>query len=343
MKNKKGKFNYVLIAMALFFLFMAIFLYKQSIGIKVLESVEYTETSNVKYKVYLNENKYYDKDYLEEGMQYISGIIDYIDLNFNYNVSFDKNIDYTADTQVVADIKIVDANNTDNVIYKSQEILSNNDKIEKKDSTSINLSKNLKIDYQKYNSLTNEFKSNYGISADCKLIVNFYTTYQGKYKDFNNMNRSKSMIVEIPLSKQMITINKPTDSTLNDSYSQKTNTSVINKTLFMISIIFLISFIVTLLYFISLYIKTNKNTTKYNKYLNKILRQYDSYITESKGSINVANKNLIRIKTFKELLDVRNNVDKTIIYVKADETHSQFLIIDEAEIYCYSLKEEDFR
>lgn len=341
MKKNKGSKNFVIIVITLFFALASLALYRQSIGIKVLEKVNYSEDSNVRYRVHVTDKKYYNAEYLDEGRQYISEIIDYIDIDFNNKVTFDKKLDYVASKQVVANVKIVDSNNEENVIYESQETLDDDNKLSNKDTNDIDLGSSIKIDYKKFNTLTNDFKSNYGISANCKLIVTYYATYIGDYKDFDDIKKVSTMKVEIPLSEQMITISKTSDVKTNDNYSQTTNTSIINKTLFIFSTLFLFLSIVLLIYLVRNVTSNSKNVSKYEKFIKKTLRKYDAYITESNDA-STKGKNQINVSTFKELLDVRNNIEKAIVYVRIDDKKSKFMIIDEKEVYIYTASEEDF-
>lgn len=43
-----------------------------------------------------------------------------------------------------------------------------------------------------------------------------------------------------------------------------------------------------------------------------------------------------------KLLDVRNNVNKTIVYIKLDDDTSKFEIIDDNTLYYYVAKRTDF-
>jgi len=51
-------------------------------------------------------------------------------------------------------------------------------------------------------------------------------------------------------------------------------------------------------------------------------------------------KDVIKVGSFKELLDVRNNIEKAIIYTKVDENTSKFQLIDE-QIYEYLVTREE--
>ena len=43
----------------------------------------YKENSDVKYKVFLKRNQFFETDYLEENQTYIASLIDYINVDFN--------------------------------------------------------------------------------------------------------------------------------------------------------------------------------------------------------------------------------------------------------------------
>ena len=51
--------------------------------------INYKEAGNpIDYKVYLKKNNFFETDYLDEGVTYISSLIDYIDVDFKYKSSF---------------------------------------------------------------------------------------------------------------------------------------------------------------------------------------------------------------------------------------------------------------
>ena len=331
------------ILMAIIFIVISIVCYKQSVSMKITEKIGYEEAGNVGYKVYLTDKTYYNREYLEEGMQYITSIIDYVDVDFNYLVRYDDKIKYNINTNTVADIKIVDKEDNDKIIYETTEVLKPNKTIEKEDNY-LNVSENIKVDYKKYNKLANDFKTNYGISADCKLIVKLQVEYTGSYKSIENINNNKILSLEIPLSQQMITINKTENIVNTSTFTNQTNNTIINKILLVISIFFIVITIITIIRIIKIKNQLQKEETLYEKTLRKYLRQYDAYITETtEENVDIKNKTIIKVSTFKELIDVRNNIEKAIIYNKVNEKKSRFMIIEEETVYVYEMKEEDYR
>ena len=305
-KNSKKNITYIFLIIVL--VFISIIFADKSYRLKKYESLSYKETIATSYRVYLDDDSYYNTPYLEEGMQYISNIIDYVDVTFSYINSFADSLTYNAETKAEAIVTIVDTDDNNKVIYKNTEVIENTKK-DSDTSGTINKVKNFKIDYAKYNKITNEFKTKYGISAKCNLRINYYVNYTGKYKGLNNISRNTVMYLDIPL--------------------------------YVLAIICDLIALVFLFKVVSNKIAVSKETSKYDKFINKTLKQYDSYITEAEHE-TTNKENMVRISTFRELLDVRNNINKTIVYIRIDDNTSKFEIIDGNTLYYYVANREDF-
>ena len=337
-KNSKKNITYIFLIIVL--VFISIIFADRSYRLKKYESLSYKETIATSYRVYLDDDSYYNTPYLEEGMQYISNIIDYVDVTFSYINSFADSLTYNAETKAEAIVTIVDTDDNNKVIYKNTEVIENTKK-DSDTSGTINKVKNFKIDYAKYNKITNEFKTKYGISAKCNLRINYYVNYTGKYKGLNNISRNTVMYLDIPLSEQMINITKNAPALNNNSFDGTSSNTLTNTILYVLAIICDLIALVFLFKVVSSKIAVSKETSKYDKFINKTLKQYDSYITEAEHE-TTNKENMVRISTFRELLDVRNNVNKTIVYIRIDDNTSKFEIIDGNTLYYYVANREDF-
>lgn len=338
--KKNSKKNIVSVFLIIILVFISVILANKSYKLKNYESLSYKETITTNYKVYLGDNSYYSSPYLDEGMQYISNIIDYVDVTFSYITNFADQLNYNAKTRAEAVITIVDPDDSNKVIYTSTEVLDNL----KEDSgtgNTINEVKNFKIDYGKYNYITNEFKKTYGISAKCNLRINYYINYTGKYKGLNNISRNTIMHLDIPLSEQVIDITKNKPSIKNGIFKGKTSNTATNVVLYIMAILCDLVALALLAKVIKDKMELSKQTSNYDKYISKILRQYDAYITEAEHETSNKENN-IQIKTFRELLDVRDNTKKTIVYIKIDDNTSKFETIDGNTLYYYIVKRDEF-
>ncbi len=330
---KRDKIEISLIISIIAFIIAAFFFWNQSKQAVVKSEIPFNEYGNSSYKVYLDSNEYYDKEYLGEGMQYISTIIKHVELGFNYNATYSDIKGYELYKSVVANIVVTDSEDNNKVIYtKKEKILE-----EKKLVDELQINDTLKIDYKKYNSLVNAMKTKYGISANCALDVDYNIVYTSKDGSITN---AKKLSVSIPLSKQMINITKGSAIAEDGLYTIVDTNSVFNTIMVICTILMVVFSGVDITVLI---MRTNSRInkeSKYDRFLKKALKEYDSYITQSKDESFLPDKPVIKVGSFKELLDVRNNIDKTIIYTKLSEDSCKFEIIDEVIYECVVTRQD---
>ena len=142
--EKRPKKNIIYAFLIVILVFLSILLSNKSYTLKGYQGLEHKETIATSYRVYLDDDSYFNTAYLEEDMQYISSIIDYVDVTFSYIDSFKDNLTYNAKTKAEAIITIVDSDDKDKVIYKSTEVIDNK-KYDTSNSKTINKVKNFKI------------------------------------------------------------------------------------------------------------------------------------------------------------------------------------------------------
>ena len=276
--------------------------------------INYTDTGTVDYRVYLKENEFYEEEFLPKGKAYVTSLIDYIDINYNYIFNIDDLTNMDLEYKVIGNLIIEDNNNKKELLSKEYDIVE----VQKKElhgTNEIAVNERFQINYGEYNLLANKFRSSYGVDTNSylKLYLNIKkdTINDDKYAlhEQNNINE-----VIIPLSEKAIEIN--IDSTNNKTTNQVTfnNKDDINYINIIISIIlFLLS-----LYFIKVIINSYRRMMRrrslYDKYVNKLLKEYDRLIIETNTLIDFKNYNIIKVTEFTELLDVRDNLKTPINY-----------------------------
>ena len=106
----------------------------------------------------------------------------------------------------------------------------------------------------------------------------------------------------------------------------------------MLSIISLFISLIFVLKLVLFYKKTSVKKTVYDVELSKILREYDRVIVNSKNVVDL-NDEVIDVKTFDELLDVRDNLEKPIIFYELHKGQKSVFIVKTSTItYRYVLK-----
>ena len=161
----------------------------------------YTEHSNLDYKVYLKENEFYEKNYLEKDNQYIASLIDYINAQFEYQLDLqDINVDYQYSYSIDAQVNVID-NTTKNPIFsKKIPIVEEKSKYSHRQKT-VKILENVDIDYNYYNDLIKRFISIYDLDeASSTLDINMYVKVLGNCEDIVTADTNKVITLSIPLT-----------------------------------------------------------------------------------------------------------------------------------------------
>lgn len=337
---KKSVFYFILF---LIFFELGLYLIFNSFNIGRNENVSYTEEGNVDYSVCLNKNEFYESQCLNKNMSYVAGLIDNIPINFSYNFSFndDKIID-NLEYEIIGKL-VIYSNDTSTSYYEKEYVLKNKTSEGViKQSDYYSFSDNVDIDYGYYNKIATNFKSQYGVDASSYLEV-----YLNVYKDSslkNNISPSK-ISINIPLSQRSIEI-KINSEEINRSQKQ---TIVNNEFSFSNLSGFIIGIILTLVSFcffggiLKIFLKLKVKESKYDKLLNKILKEYDRLVVITTTIPNFDDYQIIEINSFNELIDVRDNLRLPIMYYNiTSHKKSYFYILHENNLYLYILDSDDF-
>jgi len=307
-------------------------------------SVIFNEKGNATYQVYLKDNDYYSTPYLEEGMSYIASLIDYINLDFNYNLNSSRESSLEYKYRIDAELIITERGYENRVLFKKNMVLKDDSTITA--NTNGILNESFKIKYDDYNAMVNNYKKDYALSVSSKLVVKMHIESIGKADNFENDKyvSANDLIVSIPLSEQTLEINF-NHNTINNS-KEIVEYSSFNPINYIYLFLGFALVIASLIFIIKIILKKNKvnKVSKYTKVKNDILREYDRFIVEAdKVKNSNVNKNLVSVKSFNELLDARDNTDNPVIFHEDKlKNESTFMVIDEDVVYVYKISENDF-
>lgn len=336
MKNRL--FKYILLLIFVFTILLGIFFMKKSNKNILFDEVNISEISDIDYKVYLKENNFFETPYLEKNNIYITSLIDYIDVNFNYKLKLSDQRSGTYTYQIKAIMSAETENNTGS--YWNKEYILYDSKTESFDSNNtLFISKNVKIDYQAYNDALLEFKKKYGLSINGKLSIKLYIDTNIN-SDIEPLINSAICTLEIPLTKSTIevpiVINSPNNNKL-------LKTKEITKSNKKYSIYKIISYVlytigtISVVVFITLVLKNKSRNYNYKNILNKILKTYDGIIVNSDVMPNLSNLNVIKALSFDELIDAHSELRLPIIYYN-DEKTAIFTLINNNIAWQYILE-----
>ena len=310
--------------------------------------IHYSEKSNIDYKVYLKENNSFSTKYLGMNKKYISNLIDYIDTDFEYSLNVEDNIDLNYSYYVVARLEINDSHNKN--IYDKEEIIM--PKIEKNGvaKNEFEIKQNVQVDYNKYNQIASNFINEYKLTANANLIISLIVNVDGKNDEFeNDLTNMEVVSLKVPLSEKTVDITMDYDLVnSNDKVLQQSNMVLKNKPL-LFTVLFLSFIDVAVIIYIVCWVISNRDgKTQYLKKFNKIKRDYGRYISETVITERAQDLMLTRslrivcVKDFKNLLDIRDSVNKPILYHEERlNEEAVFYILTDNVGYLYILSAKD--
>ena len=341
---KKNTYNILLRFSFSFFLIIGIVFIIIGFNNYKIIKFDYQENNNIKYKVYLKKNNFFENDYLEENRTYISSLIDYIDINYHYNIKYAYPVKGEYTYKIVA---IVSANktNSNDYYWKKEYDLTDEKRGVINDSNELSLDENIQVNYDKYNQILKSFKKEYGIASDGVLKIAMVVNHNSNYEEIKEpIIVDSNLSLSVPLMEQTVeaSIQKDVKSS-SDVIEYKDYDKNIKFLLFKIAggILILVS-LIYLIYSIKTSL-SHKRDDEYNYKLDKILKNYDSIIANVNNKPTLTGLKKIEISDFDELLDIYNEVRMPINYYQDSvKNSSTFVIYNDTIAWIYELKKDDF-
>lgn len=311
------------------------------------ESYSYNISRSSDYKVYLVENSHYDTPYLSpkdnpDIEQYASSLIDYIDVDFNYNYSQSALKDFytTYSVKAVISGQYESTKNTSSgELWKKNYVLLNDADIESTNTSTYNIRQNVKINYNFYNAEVSRYRAATHLAIDAELSVvmqinSYNIPFNSPEFDREKPVSTDEISLKIPLTTSATKIEKTFDAsssgTVTPTYKVSSNGVMITTGI--------IGTIITSTLFIILFrIYFKDSRTHYEKQLDKILKNYNDIIAEVDGT-KVADKTFVDIKAFEDLVDIEEELKIPILFYEITPGRESWFIIKSDPVYRYILK-----
>ncbi len=343
MKKKKmkiipvyGTFAGILVLCSLVFIGMYL---KENIDYKI----EYVEKSDLDYKVYLKENNYFTDKYLGKDSKYIANLIDYISADYKYDLDFPTEaINYNYSYKIMAELSVKDKDD-DVTYYEHKDLLYTSGTQSNKGN--ITIDKNIKIDYNKYNELIKGFVKDFDLDkSDSTLKVAMYVTLLDSDNEYlSEINNNKVISLNIPLTTKTVSIDLNSDlqNSKGNYITVKVNGE--KREFLVVGSILLTGASIMILFLVIYYFNSRTPLALYKKKLKSILSNYSPYIQEISSSHKIGASMVYKLKSFDDLLEVRDCLQKPILMVHNTKNTGTFFIIpaNEYTIYSYALRVVD--
>lgn len=300
------------------------------------------ENGYINYEIELKNNQYYTEDVLGMDRAYVPELVDKINLNFNYNFYSEEYVDIKFDNIIKYDFIVLD-DKTNAVLYESTTTEAKTHKLLK--DKSIKYVDNVVIDYNKFKEKFDNLVLYYGNDITGYLNVSNTIDKNSEMDVLDGyLNSDRVYSVRIPVTNKVFSINLEDESKIKNTievYSEsKLNKA--NALLIVTTIILCALFVGVFLIFVKLISLLGSKTSKYDKYVNGLLREYDSVIVETMVYPSDPELNKISVKSFKEILDAHDLVKKPIMYYNVvNHMKCIFYVLDNKNLYVYTVKEVD--
>jgi hypothetical protein len=310
------------------------------------ELYSYNYTANLNYRVYLKNSQFFNTPYLGMNKQYISSLIDHIEVDNNYSFQSNKDLDYTYNYEIIATARGLYQNSDG----KSIEVWSKTYPVANLESHSgtgktFNINKTVNVDYNNYNQIMTDFRNQFGLSIDAKvdltMKINILAGLSGQAE--KTLQESPKMSLDIPLLQQTVNIKPSYVNSGGDTIYESTNaTTKLNVKL----LAFGITLLVVSLFALKKIVTSLLDVTKKSEYIlayNRIFKEYSDIIAETHNMPDLTKYDVVNVKTFNDLVDVEEELHSPIIaYEVQEDVECNFIILSNATAYQFTLRSSDF-
>lgn len=344
LKNTKHSLNISLVSHILLFILtlsLSICLLIFSLAFKQ-DVINYREDGNVDYRVYLNHNDFYENDYLEKNMVYVSSLINNIAVFFNYNFNTGVSSDIDYSYEVIGEIIIYDSLK-ENVFFRKDYVLAELAEQRLENTKEFGINKSVNIDYNYYNSLANKFRKNYGVNSKSDFIVKLNLKYKNNDKVLK-FSEDRDLSLTVPLSENEVTITTDNSSVKNmpNIVLGQKHIAIDSVGKFVSAIVLALISLFLLIRIIMIVFKIRLSKSKYDIFIKKILREYDRLIVDTTTSPSFNKNKAVIVNSFEELLDVRDNLSVPIMYyVEKEHEKCVFYLNHGKQVFVLNVNAKD--
>lgn len=310
--------------------------------------INYTENSDVDYRIHLKDNNYIEEDYIDkaDGKSPLAILIDTIDASINYELDMDAdNVNYEYTYSIDAKLSITDKNTRADIFWKDYVIKEETTAKENSNNT-LKIEEKFSVNYNEYLTLAREFVDYYKVTqSESNLIITTHISVVSVCEDFeDNSSNYTSISLIIPLSDQAVSIDfttsYPTEESRILACDRGTNKDVFKY----IAIGSVITDGILILILVAYILLSRNDDIDYANKVAKLVRNYKSYIQKIRNEFDTLGYQILHIDTFNEMLEIRDTLQSPILmHENDDQTCTTFYIPTNTKIvYVHDIKVENY-
>lgn len=308
--------------------------------------IEYTENSQIDYKIQYKENDFFDENTIGPGKEYITSLIEGMTAEFSYAMNMGvTNVGFTYSYTVEATLLIADEN-SGYPYFSHTDILVPYSQMSTMRTKGVSLGEPIEIDFLGYNKTASDFIKTYNLkNASATLIVKLNVEVISTSDHFQQQNENTySTALNIPLAEETFSIYTTASSPTGESKVVAFKGSASRQIFYIIGLILaILAVILAMVLMVYAYMTRNEDIT-YAARIRKILRSYGSFIQRMEGEFDSEGYQIVMIKTFTEMLGIRDTLQAPVLMTEnSDETMTQFLIPTNTKLlYVFEIKVDNY-
>lgn len=292
------------------------------------------------YKVYLNDNSYFEEPFLVDDKAYVANLVDHIDVDVKYDYSSVKNtqIDYTY--QIVGDVVVKSdyTNTKDSVLWTKRYTLLEPKTINKTDSK-FSIVESVSVEYGKYNSYVKKLVSNLNVQANAQMDIKLIISGKSKI-DNDEFTKVEETVIDLQMDLLKDTFKIVNNYAKNDSglKTEDATEGTINQPLIVLGTVIVFVAGIGLVLVMSKVFK-DREENYYKIKTEKILNKYEEQIARVVKPINIDDRQVVDVKNFQQLLEIEEEIRIPILFYETiPGQKGEFVIIYDNIAYRYIIR-----
>ena len=307
--------------------------------------VEYTEGGYVDYRVHIEDNGFFEEDYVGKDHTYIASLIKAITADFTYDLQMDMagvGFDYTY--RIDAKLIVADKDTGTPILSVPYELLPEV-KESVKGKNKLTVSRHLEIDYDQYNAFAVDFLNVYNLNhASATLCVTMTVDVLSSCDEFGSNENSYYTTLNIPLAQETFSIYSTASNPTAEKKVLACSGGVNQDVFLVLSIVFAVLSALMATALVAYVMLTKNEDINYTNKVRRIFSAYRSFIQRMEGEFDTTDYQIVPIKTFVEMLGIRDTIQSPILmFENADQTKTEFIITTNTKVlYLFEIKVDNY-
>jgi len=311
--------------------------------------INYTETSNIDYRVRYDQNSFYEEEWQDKGQDYVGGLIEDIEIQFNYKLDTEaSNVKYEYSYDITAKMDVREKGSTKELLPEERSLLENGAVLGQiHDSNSpLRINQTILVNYDIFNDYVRGYVNNFKLdnlltNLVIKMTININSTCE-EYD--SNSNSTYEMSLVIPLIDQVVSISESASVPPSEGKLLACESNLEKLAYKVLSFIGFSADLALAVVLVGYILLTRNTDVNYENKIRKIVNNYKSFIQKIKNGFNMEGYQILEVDTFEELLEIRDTIQEPVLMSEnEDKTCTTFIVPTNKNIlYIYEVKVDDY-